>query len=155
MNFKLSRLFILKSIIFRFLLFYFSFVLLKVIFLRIKFYNNLDVLNFLFKGNIYFFRRIILILFLLIVIIQPIINYFTWSYGIFKDFIEIKYGIFFRRYICIKRENIKYINLYENPLDMIFKIKNVNIYTAGGRVTIPSLNKEQVESFSYVFKDKV
>lgn len=155
MNFKLSRLFILKSIIFRFLLFYFSFVLLKVIFLRIKFYNNLDVLNFLFKGNIYFFRRIILILFLLIVIIQPIINYFTWSYGIFKDFIEIKYGIFFRRYICIKRENIKYINLYENPLDMIFKIKNVNIYTAGGRVTIPSLNKEKVESFSYVFKDKV
>lgn len=154
MDFKLSKLFILRSIIFRFLVFYFSYFFLKLIFLKVKMYDYLGNLNFFFHKDLYFLKKIIVVFFILIVIIAPITNYFSWSYGIFKDFIEIKYGLFFRRYICIKRENIKYINFYENPIDMLLKIKSVNIYTAGGKVTIPSLNKEQIESFSYIFKDK-
>ncbi|MCX0394981.1 PH domain-containing protein, partial [Clostridium perfringens] len=89
------------------------------------------------------------------VLICPIIKYFTWSYFIFSDFIEIRYGVLFKRYICIKRNNIKYINVCENPIDMILRIKSINIYTAGGKVSIPAINKEQVEFFNYIVQERV
>ena len=55
----------------------------------------------------------------------------------------------------IKRNNIKYINVCENPIDMILRIKSINIYTAGGKVSIPAINKEQVEFFNYIVQERV
>ncbi|WP_415345783.1 PH domain-containing protein [Clostridium perfringens] len=55
----------------------------------------------------------------------------------------------------MKRNNIKYINVCENPIDMILRIKSINIYTAGGKVSIPAINKEQVEFFNYIVQERV
>ena len=107
------------------------------------------------NNTLWISQVLITVIFLISVLICPIIKYFTWSYFIFSDFIEIRYGLLFKRYICIKRENIKYINVCENPIDMILRIKSINIYTAGGKVSIPAINKEQVEFFNYIVQERV
>ena len=155
MKYKLSKLFIIKSIIFRFLIFSLLYLVLRLGFYRLQCLSSFNQLNRVMNNTLWISQVLITVIFLISVLICPIIKYFTWSYFIFSDFIEIRYGLLFKRYICIKRENIKYINMCENPIDMILRIKSINIYTAGGKVSIPAINKEQVEFFNYIVQERV
>lgn len=155
MKYKLSKLFIIKSIIFRFLIFSLLYLVLRLGFYRFQSLSSFNQLNRVMNNTLWISQVLITVIFLISVLICPIIKYFTWSYFIFSDFIEIRYGLLFKRYICIKRENIKYINVCENPIDMILRIKSINIYTAGGKVSIPAINKEQVEFFNYIVQERV
>ncbi|MCI2778399.1 PH domain-containing protein [Clostridium perfringens] len=155
MKYKLSKLFIIKSIIFRFLIFSLLYLGLSLGFYRLQSLSSFNQLNRVMNNTLWISQVLITVIFLISVLICPIIKYFTWSYFIFSDFIEIRYGLLFKRYICIKRENIKYINMCENPIDMILRIKSINIYTAGGKVSIPAINKEQVEFFNYIVQERV
>lgn len=155
MKYKLSKLFIIKSIIFRFLIFSLLYLVLRLGFYRLQSLSSFNQLNRVMNNTLWLSQVLIIVIFLISVLICPIIKYFTWSYFIFSDFIEIRYGLLFKRYICIKRENIKYINVCENPIDMILRIKSINIYTAGGKVSIPAINKEQVEFFNYIVQERV
>ncbi|EHK2326955.1 PH domain-containing protein [Clostridium perfringens] len=155
MKYKLSKLFIIKSIIFRFLIFSLLYLVLRLGFYRLQSLSSFNQLNGIMDNTLWISQVLIIVIFLISVLICPIIKYFTWSYFIFSDFIEIRYGLLFKRYICIKRENIKYINVCENPIDMILRIKSINIYTAGGKVSIPAINKEQVEFFNYIVQERV
>ena len=155
MKYKLSKLFIIKSIIFRFLIFSLLYLVLRLGFYRLQSLSSYNQLNRVMNNTLWISQVLITVIFLISVLICPIIKYFTWSYFIFSDFIEIRYGLLFKRYICIKRENIKYINVCENPIDMILRIKSINIYTAGGKVSIPAINKEQVEFFNYIVQERV
>ncbi|HAT4245102.1 PH domain-containing protein [Clostridium perfringens] len=155
MKYKLSKLFIIKSIIFRFLIFSLLYLVLRLGFYRLQSLSSFNQLNRVMNNTLWISQVLITVIFLISVLICPIIKYFTWSYFIFSDFIEIRYGLLFKRYICIKRENIKYINVCENPIDMILRIKSINIYTAGGKVSIPAINKEQVEFFNYIVQERV
>ena len=155
MKYKLSKLFIIKSIIFRVLIFSLLYLVLRLGFYRLQNLSSFNQLNRVMNNTLWLSQVLITVIFLISVLICPIIKYFTWSYFIFSDFIEIRYGLLFKRYICIKRENIKYINVCENPIDMILRIKSINIYTAGGKVSIPAINKEQVEFFNYIVQERV
>lgn len=155
MKYKLSKLFIIKSIIFRFLIFSLLYLVLRLGFYRLQSLSSFNQLNRVMNNTLWISQVLITVIFLISVLICPIIKYFTWSYFIFSDFIEIRYGLLFKRYICIKRENIKYINMCENPIDMILRVKSINIYTAGGKVSIPAINKEQVEFFNYIVQERV
>ncbi len=155
MKYKLSKLFIIKSIIFRFLIFSLLYLVLRLGFYRLQSLSSFNQLNRVMNNTLWISQVLITVIFLISVLICPIIKYFTWSYFIFSDFIEIRYGLLFKRYICIKRENIKYINMCENPIDMILRIQSINIYTAGGKVSIPAINKEQVEFFNYIVQERV
>lgn len=155
MKYKLSKLFIIKSIIFRFLIFSLLYLVLRLGFYRLQSLSSFNQLNRVMNNTLWISQVLITVIFLISVLIGPIIKYFTWFYFIFSDFIEIRYGLLFKRYICIKRENIKYINVCENPIDMILRIKSINIYTAGGKVSIPAINKEQVEFFNYIVQERV
>lgn len=155
MKYKLSKLFIIKSIILRFLIFSLLYLVLRLGFYRLQSLSSFNQLNRVMNNTLWISQVLITVIFLISVLICPIIKYFTWSYFIFSDFIEIRYGLLFKRYICIKRENIKYINVCENPIDMILRIKSINIYTAGGKVSIPAINKEQVEFFNYIVQERV
>lgn len=155
MKYKLSKLFIIKSIILRFLIFSLLYLVLRLGFYRLQSLSSFNQLNRVMNNTLWISQVLIIVIFLISVLICPIIKYFTWSYFIFSDFIEIRYGLLFKRYICIKRENIKYINVCENPIDMILRIKSINIYTAGGKVSIPAINKEQVEFFNYIVQERV
>lgn len=155
MKYKLSKLFIIKSIILRFLIFSLLYLVLMFGFYKLKIFSSFNQLNEVINNNLWILHSSIIVIFIISVLICPIIKYFTWSYFIFNDFIEIRYGVLFKRYICIKRNNIKYINVCENPIDMILRIKSINIYTAGGKVSIPAINKEQVEFFNYIVQERV
>ncbi|GAA0066412.1 PH domain-containing protein [Clostridium perfringens] len=155
MKYKLSKLFIIKSIILRFLIFSLLYLVLMFGFYKLKIFSSFNQLNEVINNNLWILHSSIIVIFIISVIICPIIKYFKWSYFIFSDFIEIRYGVLFKRYICIKRDNIKYINICENPIDMILRIKSINIYTAGGKVGIPAINKEQVEFFNYIVQERV
>ncbi|MDK0617401.1 PH domain-containing protein [Clostridium perfringens] len=155
MKYKLSKLFIIKSIILRFLIFSLLYLVLMFGFYKLKIFSSFNQLNEVINNNLWILHSSIIVIFIISVIICPIIKYFKWSYFIFSDFIEIRYGVLFKRYICIKRYNIKYINICENPIDMILRIKSINIYTAGGKVGIPAINKEQVEFFNYIVQERV
>ena len=155
MKYKLSKLFIIKSIILRFLIFSLLYLVLMFGFYKLKIFSSFNQLNEVINNNLWILHSSIIVIFIISVIICPIIKYFKWSYFIFSDFIEIRYGVLFKRYICIKRNNIKYINVCENPIDMILRIKSINIYTAGGKVSIPAINKEQVEFFNYIVQERV
>ncbi|EHK2440754.1 PH domain-containing protein [Clostridium perfringens] len=155
MKYKLSKLFIIKSIILRFLIFSLLYLVLMFGFYKLKIFSSFNQLNEVINNNLWILYSSIIVIFIISVIICPIIKYFKWSYFIFSDFIEIRYGVLFKRYICIKRDNIKYINICENPIDMILRIKSINIYTAGGKVGIPAINKEQVEFFNYIVQERV
>ncbi|EGT3600027.1 PH domain-containing protein [Clostridium perfringens] len=155
MKYKLSKLFIIKSIILRFLIFSLLYLVLMFRFYKLKIFSSFNQLNEVINNNLWILHSSIIVIFIISVIICPIIKYFKWSYFIFSDFIEIRYGVLFKRYICIKRDNIKYINICENPIDMILRIKSINIYTAGGKVGIPAINKEQVEFFNYIVQERV
>lgn len=155
MKYKLSKLFIVKSIILRFLIFSLLYLVLRLGFYRLQSLSSFNQLNRVMNNTLWISQVLITVIFLISVLICPIIKYFTWSYFIFSDFIEIRYGLLFKRYICIKRENIKYINMCENPIDMILRIQSINIYTAGGKVSIPAINKEQVEFFNYIVQERV
>ncbi|HAT4313084.1 TPA: PH domain-containing protein [Clostridium perfringens] len=155
MKYKLSKLFIIKSIILRFLIFSLLYLVLMFGFYRLKIFSSFNQLSEVINNNLWILHSSIIVIFIISVIICPIIKYFKWSYFIFSDFIEIRYGVLFKRYICIKRDNIKYINICENPIDMILRIKSINIYTAGGKVGIPAINKEQVEFFNYIVQERV
>ncbi len=155
MKYKISKLFIIKSIILRFLIFSLLYLVLMFGFYKLKIFSSFNQLNEVINNNLWILHSSIIVIFIISVIICPIIKYFKWSYFIFSDFIEIRYGVLFKRYICIKRDNIKYINICENPIDMILRIKSINIYTAGGKVGIPAINKEQVEFFNYIVQERV
>ena len=155
MKYKLSKLFIIKSIIFRFLIFSLLYLALRLGFYRLQSLSSFNQLNRVMNNTLWISQVLITVIFVISVLICPIIKYFTWSYFIFSDFIEIRYGVLFKRYIFIKRNNIKYINVCENPIDMILRIKSINIYTAGGKVSIPAINKEQVEFFNYIVQERV
>lgn len=155
MKYKLSKLFIAKSIILRFLIFSLLYLGLMFGFYRLQTFSSFNQLNEVINNNLWILQLLITVIFIISVLICPIIKYFTWSYFIFNDFIEIRYGVLFKRYVCIKRDNIKYINVCENPIDMILRIKSINIYTAGGKVSIPAINKEQVEFFNYIVQERV
>lgn len=155
MKYKLSKLFIIKSIILRFLIFLLLYLILRLGLYKLKNFSSFNQLNGVINNNLRIFQLLIAMIFIISVLIWPIIKYLTWSYFIFSDFIEIRYGVLFKRYICIKSDNIKYINICENPIDMILRIKSINIYTAGGKVGIPAINKEQMRFFHYIVKEQV
>lgn len=80
-------------------------------------------------GSIYFFVAILL----------PFIQFFAWSYYVNDKFIEMRYGLIYRKSVCVPVEKIKYIDLTQDPIAMLLRIKIVKIYTAGGKVVIPGI----------------
>lgn len=146
MKYKLSKLFIVRDIIFRTLIFLFMYFVLQI---GIKeFHGIISII-------LYIFQLIISILYIVLGLIGPILEFLSWSYFVFDDLIEIRYGVLFKRYICIKIDKIKYINIFEDPISMFLRIKSVNIYTAGGKVRIPALRESQVKMFYDIVKENI
>ena len=96
MKYKLSKLFIVKSIILRFLIFSLLYLVLSLGFYRLKSFGSFNQLNGIMDNTLWVLQLLITVIFIISVLICPIIKYFTWSYFIFNDFIEIRYGMLFK-----------------------------------------------------------
>lgn len=146
MKYKLSKLFIIRAIIFRTLLFLCMYFVLQI---GIKEFHGITSII------LYISQLIVSILYIILGLIGPILEFFSWSYFIFDGLIEIRYGVLFKRYICIKIDKIKYINICEDPISILLRIKDINIYTAGGRVRIPAIKKSQAKMFHNIVKENI
>ena len=89
MKYKLSKLFIIKSIIFRFLIFSLLYLALRLGFYRLQSLSSFNQLNRVMNNTLWISQVLITVIFVISVLICPIIKYFTWSYFIFSDFIEM------------------------------------------------------------------
>ncbi|HHD2804900.1 TPA: PH domain-containing protein, partial [Clostridium perfringens] len=83
MKYKLSKLFIVKSIILRFLIFSLLYLGLSLGFYRLKSFSSFNQLNGIMDNTLWVLQLLITVIFIISVLICPIIKYFTWSYFIF------------------------------------------------------------------------
>lgn len=132
-KYQLSKTAILKWIFLRNLIFLILYVVLFDIF---NIHKTLNIRSF----NILYFYSVFYVLF---VFLYPIIKYLTWSYYINENFIELKYGIFLKKTVYIPVDRIKYIDLIQDPISKILRIKTIRIYTARGKLTIPCINYKE------------
>lgn len=126
---RLSKSAILRWMLIRNLIFLVTWIVVFDI-LNLDKYMRLSMVFINFIGCIYFFIAIVL----------PFIQFLSWSYYVDDKFIELRYGLIYRKSVCIPVEKIKYIDLIQDPFAMILRIKIVKIYTAGGKVVIPGIN---------------
>lgn len=85
------------------------------------------------------------VIYLLVFILHPIIEYAQWSYGITEDRIEIKKGIYFKSHNIIPTGRIQHVNIAKGPVMRLFGLNKVEIHTAGGAFSIMGLDKETAE----------
>ncbi|MDP2425542.1 MAG: PH domain-containing protein [Candidatus Izemoplasmatales bacterium] len=98
------------------------------------------------------FLVIILILFNFIL---PRYIYLLHGYELQEEYLMIKKGVLFRRedYIPIKR--IQHIEGFQGPIQMLFKIKSLIIYTAGSTDMIIGIPSDDIEPLIHEIRSKL
>lgn len=132
-KYQLSKTAILRWMFLRTLLF---------IVLYIIFFDILGIHKTLFFKN-FNYLWLYSISYVIYVFILPIIKYLSWSYYTDENFIELRYGVIYRKIVCVPVNRIKYIDLIQDPISRILRIKTIRIYTARGKLTIPSINYKE------------
>ncbi|WP_125152009.1 PH domain-containing protein [Clostridium rectalis] len=98
---------------------------------------------------------IIILLLLLNTLIYPLIEYNQWRYSINKDKIEFREGIYTITTTTIPVVRVQHIKVKQGPINRIFKLANIQIFTAGGVHIIPNIEIEKAEEISCFLKDKI
>lgn len=62
-----------------------------------------------------------------------------------KAVLNVQQGVFWQQKQQIKTQNIQYYIVSHTPLETYFKIQNLQIYVAGGSVTLLALTEAQTE----------
>lgn len=91
---------------------------------------------------------IIVLLVLLDIIIFPKIRYNRYKYLITDEKIEVKKGLFLITTSIIQIKRVQKIELSNGPIDRLFNLSNVNIYTAAGTVDIKFLSNDEAKQIS-------
>lgn len=90
----------------------------------------------------------IILLALLDIVLFPKIRYNRYKYLITEEKIEVKKGLFLITTSIIQIKRVQKIELSNGPIDRIFNLSNVNIYTAAGTVDIKFLNDDEAKNIS-------
>ena len=96
---------------------------------------------------------ILLINAILNIILYPIIRYKRYQYAITKDKIDIKKGLFQITQTIVPIKRVQKIEQSTGPIDRIFHLSNINIYTAAGVVDIKFLKEEEATRLITLTKD--
>ena len=77
------------------------------------------------------------------------------GYQVEEDYIMIKRGVLFRKedYIPIKR--IQHIEGFQGPIQMLFKIKTLIVYTAGSNDIIVGIPANEIEPIIHEIRTKL
>ncbi|MPQ45073.1 PH domain-containing protein [Clostridium tarantellae] len=144
LNLKISKKFIIDIFIMR-----------NLIFLIFLFSIVYSFIKFNFTINLYKYTILLwILLYIIFVIITPVLEFIFWRYSITKKFIEVKYGIIFKKSKCIPIDRIKYIDIVQNPISKILRINKIKIYTAAGKIIIPGLNNDICKKICNIIKEK-
>jgi len=98
---------------------------------------------------------IIIGLLLLNTFIYPKIEYKQWRYMITKDKIEFSEGIYYITTTIVPIVRVQHIKVNQGPINRMYKLADLHIYTAGGSHRIPNIEVEKAEEISSYLKDKI
>ncbi|WMJ79351.1 PH domain-containing protein [Clostridium sp. MB40-C1] len=113
--------------------------------------------NFFIEKSFYINIFIILIIGLLILntFIYPFIEYAQWKYTITKDKIEFSEGIYCVKTTIIPIIRVQHIKINQGPINKIFKLADIEIFTAGGSHKIPNLDMQKANEIGEYLKEKI
>lgn len=87
----------------------------------------------------------IIIIWLLVALIYPFLNYHFYSYGFDEKRVYIQKGIIFRHQIVIPICQIQDLHLEQGPIMLMMKMCSLNISTAGCNHLISGIDKSKCE----------
>lgn len=108
----------------------------------------LNVENTLWQSITIICATIIALAVILDIFLFPKIRYDRYKYLITDDRIEVKKGLFLITTSIIQIKRIQKIELSNGPIDRMFNLSNVDIFTAAGTVDIKFLNNEEAKEIS-------
>lgn len=108
----------------------------------------LNVSSTLWQTIIIICAGIIILGVILDIILFPQIRYNRYKYLITDDRIEVKKGLFLITTSIIQIKRVQKIELSNGPIDRMFNLSNVNIFTAAGTVDIKFLNNNEAKEIS-------
>lgn len=121
--------------------------IITIITLVIAWFVYMEVNDF-WKGITVVVAVAIILLALLDIVLFPKIRYNRYKYLITEEKIEVKKGLFLITTSIIQIKRVQKIELSNGPIDRIFNLSNVNIYTAAGTVDIKFLNDDEAKNIS-------
>ena len=62
----------------------------------------------------------------------PSLAFERWGYRLEEDQLIITWGVLFRRMVAIPTHRIQHVDTHQGPLDQIFNLAQLRIYTASG-----------------------
>lgn len=122
-------------------------LIITIITLVIAWFVYMEVNDF-WKGITVVVAVAIILLALLDIVLFPKIRYNRYKYLITDEKIEVKKGLFLITTSIIQIKRVQKIELSNGPIDRIFNLSNVNIYTAAGTVDIEFLNDDEAKNIS-------
>lgn len=98
---------------------------------------------------------VIIALLLLNTFLYPAIEHAQWKYAITKDKIEFSEGIYSITTTIIPIVRVQHIKVNQGPVNRIFNLADISIFTAGGSHKIPNIDMKKAEEISEFLKDKI
>lgn len=80
------------------------------------------------------------------IFVHPFIEYKQWRYCITEDRIEFTHGIYFKTKTIIPISRIQHLDISQGPIQKIFKLSTLEIYTAGASHEIEAIATEEAEN---------
>lgn len=74
------------------------------------------------------------------------LRYIRWHYELRPDFLELKYGIIWRKHIVVPFIRVQNTDTKQGPILRAFGLANVTVSTAAGSMEIPGLLTEEADS---------
>lgn len=108
--------------------------------------------------NIFYYDIFLLAVFLYLfitLIVYPEVEYRQWSYALTYDRVEIHHGIIFLRTTVIPIIRIQHVTISQGPINRIFKLSTVVIFTASGSFEIEGLNSDTALSLTETLKSRL
>lgn len=95
------------------------------------------------------YLRVCLVLFLLtlavfLLAVTPL-RYVRWRYELRPDFLELKYGIVWRKHIVVPFIRVQNTDTKQGPILRAFGLSAVTVSTAAGSMEIPGLKAEEAD----------
>ncbi|MFA9398037.1 MAG: PH domain-containing protein [Clostridiaceae bacterium] len=81
----------------------------------------------------------------LFIFIHPFIEYKQWSYKITEERVVYNHGIYYKKKSIIPISRIQHLDISQGPIQKIFKLSSVKIYTAGMAHEIVAISTSKAE----------
>lgn len=89
------------------------------------------------------------------IVLAPAIRYKRYKYYLDDDMLIVEEGLWFITRSIAPIERIHQIELGRGPIDRMFKLSNVTVITAGGRVKIDFLEDDVAEELASRLKTRI